>query len=651
VSAARTKARSRNAKRALIGGEGDLPQSEAPPASRPLHARMVTWLAPTDLLLAAAIGLWIIAVVQIRPAAINDWGLISALPLAYFAALAVLVGSFAAVLSRSHPSPVRAWLHLAALVAALHAVLPLVLAYPQYAWVYKHFGVVGYIAQHGSVDPSLDIYQNWPGFFALFAWFDKVAGTSSPITYAAWAPLFFNLLALLAIDASFRALEVRDRHRWLALFLFVPANWVGQDYFAPQAFDFVLAEFLLACLLTWFRTARPAGWAARFEQRVGALLRRGTEPPAQAVSSDPTEVRRPVLLAAVFVVFAVVTFSHELSPYMVIAAVLALTLAGLLRPRWMVVAFAAIAGAYLLSRFQFLRSHYDLLLSLNPFQNVQNGAATPNQGVAGRVFTGYAARGLSVLVWALAAFGAFCQARSGRTVMLPVALFLAPFLLVFGQEYGGEAIYRVYLFALPWAVLLAAGGVMLRDGRGWRSWATVALLPALLIGLFLQAYFGLEETNVINGNQIAASLYFEGHAPAGSILVLAGPDFPQRISANYSRYVVTSGAYDPVLLSDRHFRGRALGSADLPAVDAFVLAYRKPGSHAFLAVTSEMKTYCHVFKLAPDGSLDGLQRALAASPRWSVFYANPEVVIFELKEPAAGQTAINPSGTGAALNG
>ena len=51
-----------------------------------------------------------------------------------------------------------------------------------------------------------------------------------------------------------------------------------------------------------------------------------------------------------------------------------------------------------------------------------------------------------------------------------------------------------------------------------------------------------------------------------------------------------------------------------------------------------MKVDSHVFKLLPDGSLDSLSRALAASPDWRVFYRNRDVVIYQLLRPPGPPT-------------
>ena len=68
----------------------------------------------------------------------------------------------------------------------IHGTAPLLFAEPRYAWTYKHIGVVQYINLHGALDASIDIYHNWPGFFALAAWFGRIAGINTPLAYAAW---------------------------------------------------------------------------------------------------------------------------------------------------------------------------------------------------------------------------------------------------------------------------------------------------------------------------------------------------------------------------------------------------------------------------------------------------------------------------------
>jgi hypothetical protein len=281
----------------------------------------------------------------------NDWGLFAAIPITFFAALGLLIASIGALFTASRLSPVRLTLHLAALVLVLHGTVPLIFAPPNYPWVYKHIGVTRYIGAHGRLDPSIDIYHSWPGFFALAAWFTRVAGAPSPMAYAAWAPVYFNLLLCLVLNFAFRSLRVTPRVRLLGLFLFVPANWVGQDYFAPQALAFVLSVAVVAMVLAWLQVDRPNRFIRRLRRLAASVKVKGSSGPheEEPPPSTSTGSRRAAVIA-ILGTFGVVVVSHQLSPYMVVIGLGLLTAAGVVRPRWVVIAMVAMTVAYLVPR-------------------------------------------------------------------------------------------------------------------------------------------------------------------------------------------------------------------------------------------------------------------------------------------------------------
>ncbi len=79
----------------------------------------------------------------------------------------------------------------------------------------------------------------------------------SPLSYAAWGPVFFNLLWLPALLFIFHTATEDRRLSWLAVWFFYLGNWIGQDYFSPQALAYFLYLVVLAICLAWFRAARP----------------------------------------------------------------------------------------------------------------------------------------------------------------------------------------------------------------------------------------------------------------------------------------------------------------------------------------------------------------------------------------------------------
>ncbi len=147
----------------------------------------------SDALLPISLVMWAVGVARTDTKVLGPYGLLSVLPPVFYAAIALLIVSVAIELTRQQLSHWRMSVHAAALVVMLYATAPIVYSQGRYSWLYKTVGVVQYMGAHGSVNQQIDIYQSWPGFFAFAAWFDKVAGVSSPLAYAKWAQLVVEL--------------------------------------------------------------------------------------------------------------------------------------------------------------------------------------------------------------------------------------------------------------------------------------------------------------------------------------------------------------------------------------------------------------------------------------------------------------------------
>src|ERR1700722_10353289 len=200
---------------------------ESPPPTAPLaelspttpgRARRAFY--PWDTLLLAGIAFWALGVNQAKVTNLTQYGLPAALPIVFYAGIAVVIVSIGWALAQAQLSPIRLGANLGVLILMLYGTAPLVYSAPRYAWLYKYIGVVQYINLHGHLNTKIDVYQNWPGFFAFTAWFDKVVGVQSPLAYAKWAQLAFELLTAVMLYYLFRALPLTDRERWLALFLY-----------------------------------------------------------------------------------------------------------------------------------------------------------------------------------------------------------------------------------------------------------------------------------------------------------------------------------------------------------------------------------------------------------------------------------------------
>src|SRR5256885_2469204 len=203
---------------------GSRPRTGSGHAARTLSRAAVVH----TLIIGLATGFWIAALLRADLSKMAGFGLLDAVPASWAAALVLLAAGFALAAASERPRPLLLGAYVVAAVVVLDATAALLYPEARFAWTYKHLGVIDYVAVHGSVDRSIDIYQNWPGFFALNAWLSRVAGIS-PLAYAPWAQLFFELANVSAIVFALRGLTRDVRLQWAAAWLFVVANWIGQD--------------------------------------------------------------------------------------------------------------------------------------------------------------------------------------------------------------------------------------------------------------------------------------------------------------------------------------------------------------------------------------------------------------------------------------
>jgi hypothetical protein len=293
----------------------------------------------SDVLLPASLTLWAVGVARTDARVLGPYGLLTVLPLVFYAGIALLVVSVTIELARGCPCRLRMSAHAAALVIVLYGSAPIVYSQGRYSWLYKTAGVIQYVGTHGRLNQQIDIYQNWPGFFASAAWFDKVVGVASPLAYAKWAQLVVELATLPLLNIIYKSLALSFRQRWVALLLYSASNWIAQDYLSPQALGTLLSLGIMAMAMRWLYTGSSSdGLVLRRRRRGG-----NSEATAgQRIPPVPGYPSTPFLVTLVLIYF-VLTFTHELSPYIVAAQLVTLSITGLVRPRWLAFALVAVA--------------------------------------------------------------------------------------------------------------------------------------------------------------------------------------------------------------------------------------------------------------------------------------------------------------------
>jgi GT2 family glycosyltransferase len=557
---------------------------------------------------------------------INGVGLLAAMPSTYFFAFGLLLIGFAAAITSEYGTPRLLGAYVLALIVVIHATTPILYDEPRYAWTYPHLGVINLIAAAGRSNRQVDIYNNWPSFFALNAWFGKTSGLAA-IAYAGWAQLFFNLFNVFAVRFALRGLTRDERVLWTATLFFVLGNWVGQDYLAPQAYSFALALIVLGlCLrcgrdvteLRFSLNRRPAWMSSRIAAAVF---------PSRAWDDEraaPPIGRRTAVAVGGACYLAIVT-SHQLSPVMLTLSVFVLALVTRKVPLWVPAVMAAIEAWWVALAWTFLQAHFHLIDPGGAGAAASGrdlSAALPNAALSV-----YAPAAVMTLMAALAGVGFVRRLGQGKWDLVPVCLIAAPVSVVAVQSYGGEGGYRAYLFALPWLSFLAAfacasrrsspGGVRIRRSR------LLVAAPAVCACL-LFAFFGQELANRVPSNDVRAALWYEHHAPAGSMRIDLAPNAPDRLTA---RYPAVDLSDPPALVSQVKFAGHRLGAGDVPRLIRLIDQQR--ARPAYVVLSRLQENYARLNGLLPEGSLSSIVGALAQSPAFRLVYHLPTVWIFE----------------------
>ena len=569
------------------------------------------------VLLLAGLGSWAFGVSRTHRQAIGLYGLLVDASPWFTVGLALLLAGALIELMRPR---LRLWLFglfLVALIVAVHTSVPLLYGgAPEYAWVYKHVGVAQEFGLYQRVTDTSNIYQEWPALFTLVESISKLGGVT-PLTFAAWAPVAFELADALVLLAIFRVLTNDRRIACLAIALYEGVvAWVGQDYLSPQAFGYLLWLGIVAVMLRWLQAAHPpgpSGGPLRLVTRArGALLAQRPALPAVTTRMRGTAV---VLVAVLY--FAIVA-AHQLTPYLALFAVAALVLLGTLWRGWLfLLLLAVIAVGYLAPRYGLISSQFGGLFSGgNVFENASGVKGIVHRGAEAR--TGQIVQAFAALVWLGAAAAVVLRWRKLGRVAVPAVLAFSPFLTLALQSYGGEAIYRVFLFSAPWCAVLIAGLIAELRTRVREGISVVACTVALAAGL--QGLYGPVAVDAFTPAELSASQWLYAHAAPGSVLVLAADNFPALEVGNYASYNLR------VIPADPQYGVSYVNEASLAEVTRWLDTLGKDS--AYVVFSRSMGAYASYFG-APAG-YQQLAAEVRDSPGWQQVYRNADTVIYRV---------------------
>lgn len=606
-----------------MSGSGAATAVTAQPSTGWRRAGLLT-LRWSGVGVAGTLGLTTLA--RTGPDGIGSLGLVNVLPAGFYVALGLLTISFVAVVFFvPAANPVLLALHVVVFAVLLHGAAAMVEPLPRFVPAWLHVGFTDYIARTGGTLPELDARFSWPGFFALAAMATRAAGLPDAMPLLNWTPVVLNLLFGVAVYRLARAAGMASG-AWLTVWLFFPANWVGQDYFAPQGLNYLFYLLILVVLLIWFRVSR----LSRTRRRVGRPVRlwprrvlRLIRLPAMPMLHEPEPVpARPAALAGltavVLVLFVASTASHQLTPTAIVVSVAALVAVRRSTLRSLPLVMSVILVAYIsyLTVAYWSGHLHDMFGSLGQIgRTVDKGVSERVQGDTGHLVVLQVRQGFAVAVWALAAVGAWRRLRRRHGDLAFLVLAGAPFLLLFLQSYGGEVFLRIYTFALPFMVILVVA--LLTPVWPARRAVVAAVLAVLLsagfTGAFLLARYGNESFEQVRPADLRAVNWLYANATPGVTFVALTSNVPWR-SRDLEQF-----RYTPL--------GQDLGPDTTGAIEA---AMRSNPRGAYLILTEGQYVFGESFIGKAPGWGVEIERQIVASGRFRQVYSEDGDEIFVL---------------------
>lgn len=613
------------------------PPTPEDPVRRP-QAPAPTWrerLLPTRLgvvlgcLLIAALLLYWVPALRLGEADLDGMGglgLISVLPMPTLVGAALLAVVFASLLWLGREHKALLLVTLLATVVSLHALPALIETEPRFATAWQHLGFLDYIDRTGSAVPDLDARWSWPGFFAAAAFVAKACGVSDLTEVIRWWPLAMQLLYLVPMFLLVRSMRASWRAKWTGIWVFVLSGWVGQDYFSPQGFTYLLYLAFAAILLVWFR-AHHVIWTKR---RPGEI------------EVEPANRRQQaVLLMVVIGLFAASVPAHQLTPFVMLGVLTGLVLIGKSELRGLPILFGVMVTVWIgFLAEPYWSGHFDEL-----FGGVGGVGGNVSSSVSGRIEGGSSTHKLVLYTRVLLAGGVMAFACWGwwrrrfhhyRERSLLVLTFV-PFLGFGMQSYGGEMALRVFMFALPGAALLTGLAFFPRTGvtakERDKDRVSLAPLAALMAGLvlmggFLVARWGNEPFERVRPGEVAAMEYVYAHDDPSLRLLWLSDDPVNVVTPSMPwgskdmekvEYLPTLAPADPVLVS------------------GLVKALKDAGPNSYLMINRSQVTYLRLDVGYSATWESRLIQNLDKRQELKKVFVNPDVTMYALRKQPAGE--------------
>ncbi|WJX99013.1 glycosyltransferase family 2 protein [Curtobacterium sp. 458] len=581
--------------------------------------RRWTWTTTGTVTSASLVGLLVVVVTAITHVGdpVPD-GLFGSLGIGLPIGLAIVVAAavVALVRGRGVALPVVVLGGVVQLAQAITYGMPTVMA------AARHVGVLEYIRQFGRTDPAADIFQTWSGLFAGGAWVADVGGIVNAMTIAAWVPVLLAFSTTIGVGVLAAHWLPGARRPWIAAFLTAMTGSLNTTYFSPQSTGILLSVAILVLATGALRRVTVTGEDGE---------------PTTIMRPQPVGLSRLLGIGAISIVLAV---THQISPYLTVAAIVVLVVFRMLRPWWVslvvlvpAVVFALLNGS-ILDKFLSLAAVGQVLTNVQPPSHDMTVLPKP---LVTRLAFDVPAAALVVLGLAAIVTVLLRRDRVHWGLLLAAA---SPISLLVATNYGQEGIFRVVLFATPWIAVLAAGlpvpgGRFASVGRlvtlaGRPVAVRFVAATALIAGMVAVGSFGqtaLDWNRVPTRSQSEATQYYDATAPKGSIMLLTGSAnaVPSNTGARY---------FDVGALSREAFGAYPASegydaTADVSNITRKLVSTWSATKY-YALVAAPFGAYDERYGYQSDADYRKLAAAMADSPYWTPVWSKGTTVVYEL---------------------
>lgn len=546
------------------------------------ESRMTRTRIIGSILTIVAFLLWLSSIYQAKLAirqGIGNLGLASILPTTFFVSVSLLTVSFFVTLKSGKQDQILLFFQTITLIFILSFTPAIIENTARFITTYSNYRSVDYISQNKHIDPSAQWIHNWPSFSIAYSALMQITALPEQMLLSIY-PTFFNIALFFPLFIFFHLILDDEKLRWVSIWTFYIANWVGQDYFSMQSlgfFTFVLILFVLFKLMN-------------------------------------SRVRTRHWCVTLILFFSLVVTSHMLSSLAVLAVIFVFFASKYFRKPVFVALFVFIfaswttygAATYLqwnLPRFMAEALNFELIFQANVAARVAGSVArimvTQIRLIFSALIVIFAFCGL-VLTWN--------RGKMGDVEKKILFIFLGVFLLLGFSAYGGELFMRIFLFSLVPSSYFISKGLNLKTFFCLFAIFLIIVAPPL----YMIAHHGNETLDYVPPSEIRGVEFFYNATTHGYVIGGAPRsgnfrDFKYRQS--YGFFSFSDSVWENDMLTLGWFEPRYM---DWPV---------------YVCLSYGTKEYYDFFIGKPEFAID-LSKNMTESTHYNRIYSNPSLDVY-----------------------